>query len=48
MPDEVKAARLIASLARSHRAAVKLEVKDILSKCTSKELDFYYRWCCRP
>lgn len=46
MSDEIKAARLIAVLARVHRPAVYLEVEDILSKCTSQELDFYYRWCC--
>lgn len=40
----LKAARILAVLARSHRRVVFLEVDDVLDKCTEKELDFYYFW----
>jgi hypothetical protein len=44
--DYIKALHILARLAKVHRPAVYLTVDDILSKATSEELDFYYRWCC--
>lgn len=42
--ERLKAARILAVLAKSHRRVVFLEVDDVLDKCTEKELDFYYFW----
>lgn len=38
----LKAARVLAVLARIHRPAAYLNVEDILGNCTDEELDFYY------
>ena len=47
MTDYEKAVRLLAAMARIHRPAVYLEVDDILSKCSSEELNrFSIWWCC--
>ena len=47
MNDYEKAVRLLAAMARLPRPAVYLEVDDILSKCSSEELNrFYIWWCC--
>lgn len=47
MTDYEKAVRLLAAMARIHRPAVYLEIDDILSKCSSEELNrFYIWWCC--
>lgn len=40
----LKAARILAVLARSHRRVVFLKVEDVLDNCTDEELDFYYFW----
>lgn len=45
MSKFLKAARIIAALARSNRMATYLEPEDILGKIgCKKELDFYYFW----
>lgn len=46
MTDYEKAVRLLAAMARIHRPAMYLEVDDILSKCSSEELNHYYIWWC--
>lgn len=38
----LKAARLLAVLARMHRPCAFLSVEDILDNCTDEELNFYY------
>jgi hypothetical protein len=38
----LKAARVLAVLARIHRPAAFLKVEDVLDNCTEEELDFYY------
>ena len=48
MSDYNKAMRLLAYLVRFDRAAIKIEVEDILAKTSHEQLDYYYRWCCLP
>lgn len=44
-----KAAFIIGYMTRVDCRASQLEVVDILDKVRSEEeLEFYYRWCCRP
>lgn len=44
-----KAAFIIGYMTRVYQPASNLEITDILDKIkTREELEFYYRWCCRP
>lgn len=43
-----KAMRILAYMARVHRPAHFLEVRDVLDKVTEEELNFYYQWLCQP
>lgn len=46
--DELKAMKILAYMVRIRRKAAFLQVSDIESKASSKEIDFFYRWCCFP
>ncbi len=46
MSDHEKASA-IASALRSIRLDVIVTAEDILAKCNSAELDWYYRWLCK-
>ena len=48
MSDNEKAAHILAYLARMYRPAAFLEVENVLNKCSSNELDYYFRFCCCP
>lgn len=48
MSDYEKAMNILAYMAKIDRAAVWLNVEDILAKANHEELDYYYRWCCLP
>lgn len=47
MSDYIKALNIHAYLEKVSREPLTITVDDILAASSSKDLDYFYRWCCQ-